>query len=381
MSVAGWSRAPFARPAALLRLAALLAALLALWITPEPGRAGEPPAIVFSPEVVARTRTRVLAGDPTPMPALRTLIQDADAAMAAPAQAVVLKPAPPPGGDLHDYWSLAPDAAQESDPCADTYDRLRLRRMTRDSLTLAQAWHLTGKADYAGKGTALLWAWCCDSLTRARPDMTYAHARPGSGYGSHTGIIESRDLIDAAEAACLLADSPAWSAAVDRAVRGWFGGFLHWLRSSESGRLAAADQGCLGLWRDAQVAAFALYTGDSALARTTVADSLARMTAMTAQGNPAPGASALRAAITLAAVAERAGLPVWDQAPLRRILDTARPGPLPDCTRACAPDCADRLAPTDLAPFLLRAASACREPRYRELAGNISPDSRALLFH
>ncbi|MBV1773894.1 MAG: alginate lyase family protein [Pseudodesulfovibrio sp.] len=383
--MAGRSRAPCARLAGLLRLtaflAAFLAALLAPWPAPVASLAGEPPTIVFSPEVLARTRAQVLAGDPALMPALSALIRDADAAMAAQAQAVVLKPGPPPGGDLHDFWSLAPDAAQDSDPCADTYDRLRLRRMARDSLTLAQAWHLTGNADYAGKGTALLWAWCCDSLTRARPAMTYAHARPaditGNHIGSHTGIIEARDLIDAVEAACLLADSPAWSRAVDRAVKGWFGEFLRWLRGSEFGRQAAADQGCLGLWRDAQVAAFALFVGDGALARDTVEGSCQRMAAMTISGRPAPSGFALRAMLTLAAVGERAGVNIWGHDSLGRAMEGVRP----DSPCSHAPDCADRLVPPDLTPLLLRAAMALQGPRYGELVEELPQDSRARLFH
>lgn len=388
MSVAGRSRILAAQLVARSAGLLLLAALLAPWLAPGSGRAGEPAAIVFSPEVVARTRARALAGDPTLMPALNALIRDADAAMVAPAQAVVLKPGPPPGGDLHDYWSLDPDAAQGgsgADPCSATYDRMRLRSMARDSLTLAQAWHLTGNADYAGKGTALLWAWCCDSLTRTRPAMTHAHARPGASVGSPngspagipTGIMETRDLIDAAEAACLLASSPAWSVPVDRAVRGWFADYLHWLRSSEFGRQAAADQGCLGLWRDAQVAAFALFVGDPALTRSTVEGSGQRMAAMTMPGRPAPSRFALRAMLTLAAVGERAGVNIWSRDSLRQAMDRART----DSPCAFAPDCADRLAPPDLAPLLLRAAMAFQEGRYGELVEELPLDSRARLFH
>lgn len=358
----------------------VLAALLTPWLVPAPAQSdgpapGDIPAtMVFSPSVLAATQARLADGDPALGPPLRALVRDADAAMAAQAESVVLKPAPPPGGDLHDYWSLAP--ASGPDPCDGDFDRLRMRRMARHALTLALAWRLTGKEDYAGKGTALLWAWCCDSQTRARPALTHARSLPGADRGSHTGIIEGRDMIAAAEAACLLATSPAWSAAVDRAVKAWFADCLHWLRGSEFGRLAAADAGGLGMWHAAQVAAFARFVGDDELARATAEGARPRMAALLAPGTPAPDRLTLRAMLTLAAVAEGAGADLWHATGLRRALAAGRPG-----VEADVGDCADRLYPPDDAPLFHRAAMVYKEPAYRDLAGQTPPHARAWLAH
>ncbi|WP_285907182.1 alginate lyase family protein [Pseudodesulfovibrio pelocollis] len=368
--------------AAIGRLAGLvlpLAFLAAPWLAPGPALAEDPalvetPAtLVFSTDVLNGTMARLAARDPVLTPALRALIRDADAAMAAPAESVVLKPGPPPGGDLHDYWSLDPAFADTTDPCADTYDRLRMRRMADHALTLALAWRLTGETDYAGKGTALLWAWCCDSLTRARPNLDHGRTRPEGGQGSPTGIIETRDMIAAAEAACMLATSPAWSAAVDRAVRGWFTEYLHWLRHSEPGRLAAADRGSLGLWHTAQVAAFARFTGDDDLARATAESLRQRMAAQPRTGTE------LRAMLILAAVAEGAGVDLWHATGLRGGLDALAAGPR-DTAPADA-DCADRLRPPDDTPLFHRAALVYKEPAYCDLAGPTADHARARLAH
>ena len=67
-----------------------------------------PGSIVLSPAVLHETRQRVFDLDPALMPAYDALIKDADRAINAPAEAVILKATPGPSGDLHDYWSLSP---------------------------------------------------------------------------------------------------------------------------------------------------------------------------------------------------------------------------------------------------------------------------------
>jgi hypothetical protein len=368
-------------PAGLILTPVLLAALALAASWPCPARADGPPAalpetLTLSPEVMARTKARVLARDPAIMPALAALVSDADRAMTAPAESVILKPGPPPGGDLHDYWSPDPDWPTAS-PCAATYDRLRLRRMSRDALTLALAWYLTGNADYAGKGTALIWSWCCDSVTRTRPDMAHAHARPGEPAGQPTGIIETRDLIQAAEAARILTPSPAWSPAVTHAATAWFTSYLEWLGRSEFGRSEAASKGSHGLWYDAQVTAFALYSGETSLARAALDSGRARMAALFAPDAPTPCLSTLQAMASLAAMAERLGLDLWREDALRRAFDLARP----DTPCDTVPDCADRRYPPAYAPLFHRAAMVYKDPRYREALGPTPRDGRALLFH
>ena len=160
-----------------------------------------PDTIIFDPEVLVETKRRVLERDPTVMPAFKKLIEQAELAMKAPAETVIFKSSPPPSGDIHDYRSLAPyywpnpDSYNEMpfirrdgerNPAVDSakYDRARMQRMSNDALTLALAWYITGNEEYAGKGTALIWSWCCDSVTRTNPNMDFTHEQPEIGRAS-----------------------------------------------------------------------------------------------------------------------------------------------------------------------------------------------------
>jgi len=263
-------------------------ALITLFLLSQAAAAAPlPDTILLSPEVMARTKQRYLERDPAIMPAVQKLLREADRCVTAPAEAVVLKPAPPPGGDMHDYWSLAPywwpdpnrlgglpyvrrDGERNPDADGDKFDRQRMNRMSRDALTLALAWYLTGNDQYAGKGCALVWSWCCDRLTRTNPNLEFGQSRPGVAAGTSSGIIETRDLIRVAEAGRILNPSPLWSDVETRKLTEWFKEYAHWLLTSDLGREAAAATNNQGTWYDAQLAVFALYAGDKSLARSIV---------------------------------------------------------------------------------------------------------------
>ncbi|MEF2232365.1 MAG: alginate lyase family protein [Pseudodesulfovibrio sp.] len=391
-----------------------LAVLLLLLLTALPAAAASlPETILYAPEALARARQGVLQRDPALMPAFRALIKDADRAVTAPAEAVVLKPAPPPGGTRHDYWSLDPDwwpdparlggrpykhRPGKRNPEADTdkYDRSRMRRMAADALTLAQAWFLTGNEQYAGKGSALVWSWCCDSLTRTAPRLTSGRARPGVADGDPSGIIETRDLIKVAEAARLLESSKAWNPVETRRLKQWFEEYVHWLLENEFGRAEAAAPGEHSLWYDAQVAVFALYAGDKSLARSMVGTLDRRRIgvqigadgAIAAAGN-GPDArraafSCLQALFTLAAVGERLGIDVWRWS-------LPQTGSVKAAFDRYAPSIADpadqdgRFEPLAFTPLFHRAALVYEDRRYLNLLGAL-PEAdrrtdRALLFH
>lgn len=318
-----------------------------------------PDTILFSPEVMAETKQRVLERDPKIMPAYKKLIEQADRAINAPAETVIFKPAPPEDGNIHDYWSLSPywwpnpdtldglpyirrDGERNPEADSEKYDRNRMRRMSTDALTLALAWYLTGDEEYAGKGTALIWSWCCDSVTRTNPNMNFAQSRPGSIGGHPTGIIETRDLIKVVEAARLLEPSQAWSKVVSKKVKAWFSEYVDWLQTSTFGRLEAGAANNHGTWYDAQLAVFALYVGDKNLARTIVGSVTPRRIGMQIERNGAMPLElkrtrsrhytffTLQAFFTLAAVGDRVGIDVWNMrdtsgSSIRKAFDFAAP--------------------------------------------------------
>lgn len=302
-----------------------------------------PDTIVLSPKALKQTRQRVLQRDPALMPAFKFLLKQAGEAMLAPAQSVVLKAAAPPGGDKHDYWSLSPywwpdpdsrnglpyirrDGERNPEADSDKYDRRRLDRMAEDAMTLALAYYLTGSEEFAGKGTALIWSWCCDSVSRTNPNMTFAQARPGIAEGTHTGIIETRELIKVVDAARLLEPSQSWSKAVSRKVEKWFSEYMEWMRTSQFGKQESNMPNNHGTWYDAQLAVFALFTGQTTMARTIVGNNAPRRVIFQMERNGALPAEldrtrsrhytffTLEAFFTLAAVGERLGMDIWNWA-------------------------------------------------------------------
>ncbi len=300
-----------------------------------------PDTIIFSPKALVKAKQRVHARDARVMPAFEKLIAQADRAMRAPAEAVVLKPGPPPGGDKHDYWSLSPDwwpnpnsasgkpytwrdGQLNPEAMSEKYDRNRMKRMSTDALTLALAYYLTGSEEYAGKGTALIWSWCCDSVTKTRPTLEFAHSRPGETSGHYSGIIETRDLIKVAEAARLLEPSQAWSKVVSKKTIKWFTQYAKWLQKNQFGHLESRAPNHHSIWYAAQLAVFAHFTGQTHLARSLIGAATPRLIGFQVAPNGTMPAElkrsrsryysffTLEALFILAAVGERVNVDIWN---------------------------------------------------------------------
>lgn len=402
-----------------MRLARLVPTLFLLLLMALPAHAGRklPDCIVLSPEVLYQTRQRILQRDPALMPAYKELIKEADRAVNSPAESVILKPTPGPSGNPHDYWSLAPywwpnpdtptgqpyvrrDGERNPAANSDKYDRSRMNRMSRDALTLALAFYLTGSEEYAGKGTALIWSWCNDSVTRTNPNMNYAQSRPGVALGHHTGIIETRDLIRICDAARILEPSAAWSKVVTRKFTDWLTQYTDWLMTSEFGRQEAVMENNHGTWFDAQVAVFAYYTGNTQLARQIVGTAERRRIIRQIERDGSMPHELTRtrsrhytffnleAFFVLASVAERLKIDLWnwtDQtgSSIKAALDFAAPSI--DPTKPWPHGQVGSFNPFNYTPLFHRAALVYDDPGYLEQlksldAGKLKRD-RANLFY
>ena len=398
-----------------LRLFALLA-LACLLPLPAHGLQA-PDTIIFSPEAMVKAKERYLARDPAVMPAVEKLLREADRAVTAPAEAVVLKKMPPPGGDMHDYWSLAPywwpdktrpgglpyvrrDGKRNPEADTDKYDRQRMNRMSRDALTLALAWYLTGNDQYAGKGCALVWSWCCDRLTMTNPNLRFGQSKPGVSDGDPTGIIETRDLIRVAEAGRILNPSPLWSDVETQKLAKWFKAYVKWLLESEFGRVESEKPNNQGTWYDAQLAVFALYAGDKSLAHAVVGTLDRRRIGeqIRADGTMPEELKRTRsrhytffnleAYFILASVAERLNVDIWNwQVPntgsIRAALDLAAPHIAPDSPWPYGETGA--FDPFRFTPLFHRAAMVYKDDRYLDFLKALPADKlrtdRALLFY
>jgi hypothetical protein len=223
---------------------------------------------------------------PSESPARREVLavvtKAADKAMHEGPFSVMQKGVVPPSGDKHDYMSQAPYFwADPSKPNGLPYirrdgernpelkkisDHDNIGRMGEDARNLALAYYLTRNTAYADRAALLLRTWFIDPATRMNPNLEFGQGIPGINTGRGIGLIETRSLMPAADAAGLLAGSKSWSAADQTALQAWFRDFLHWTRTSDKGKAEDAAKNNHGTWYDLQVTDFALFLGDRQLA-------------------------------------------------------------------------------------------------------------------
>lgn len=216
--------------------------------------------------------------------AFHKLTNDAERALSQRPLSVMDKPKTWPGVDKHDYFSTAPyfwpnpattnglpyvrhDGRRNPESHDENSDSSRMGKIMNTAQTLAFAYYFTGREAYAAHATALLRVWFLDPATRMNPNMDHAQAIPGVNDGRGIGMIESRSLTDACDAVALLRASKSWSKADDEGFTKWMRAFLNWTQTSKNGRDEAAAKNNHGSHYDVQVAHFALFVGETNLAR------------------------------------------------------------------------------------------------------------------
>ena len=281
----------------LLRLAALV--LLCLGVAPSAPRLASrvaPPAPPAPPaplrvyslraDALARAKRRLASGDSSLRPAYDRLVREAAAALVAGPFSVMDKQRTPPSGDKHDYVSMGPywwpdstkpgglpyvrrDGERNPEIRRD-YDASRWGALSSAVGTLALAYYFSDDEKYAERAARLLRVWFLDPGTRMNPNLRYGQRIPGIAEGRGAGIIETRSLVGLVDAIGMLERSPAWTDTAAGGMRSWMSAYLQWLRTSEIGKEERSARNNHGTWYDAQVAALALFTGDTALARATL---------------------------------------------------------------------------------------------------------------
>jgi lysophospholipase L1-like esterase len=227
-------------------------------------------------------KRRAAAGDKISQDLIATIRRTADKHLQQTPVSVMDKKIAPPGGDKHDYVSLAtyywpnpktssglPYSARDGQVNPETKDSdyTRLRTMIDIARGLALAYATTSDERYAEAAAAQLKTWFLDDATRMNPHLNFGQCVRGRDGGNPFGIIESAYLTDVLDADALLRDSPAWTATDHTRLQAWFRDFLAWLTTSELGQREANDKNNHGTWFDVQATSFALFVGDEARAR------------------------------------------------------------------------------------------------------------------
>lgn len=237
-------------------------------------------------ERLQKTKSLLKANDKELLPIMLALAQDAESALKVGPFSVTQKELQPPSGDRHDYFSLAPywwpdpnrkdglpyirrDGERNPDSRRGTDASLNAS-MAGTVETLATAYYFTGEERYAERAALLIRTWFLNPDTKMNPNFLYAQAVPGHNDGRAAGLIESRQFIKIVDSVGLLSGSGAWMDKDQKALITWFREFIKWMQISTNGKGEADAKNNHGSWYAAQLACFALFTGDKELARKTV---------------------------------------------------------------------------------------------------------------
>jgi len=366
-----------------------------------------------TPGSLARAKAKLAAGDKSLRPAYDKLVSDAERALKQKPLSVMEKPKVPPGFDKHDYFSTAPyfwpdptkpdglpyirkDGQRNPESHNEASDSSRLGKMCGTAETLALSFYFSGNESHAAHAAKLLRVWFIDPGTRMNPNFDHAQAVPGVNSGRGTGMIESRSLRAACDAVALLRSSKEWSKADDDTFTNWMRAFLDWAQTSKNGRDDAAAANNHGTFYDTQVAHFALFLGETNLARKIVEESKTKRLAKQIEPDGRQPRELARedsfgysrfnvqAWFDLAELGEHVGVDLWhydapNGASIRKALDYLvtfveqpdKPWPFEHSKKANR----------SLAGLPRRACAAYHDARYCKLAGPEANSQRDALFY
>lgn len=183
-------------------------------------------------------------------------------------------------GDIHDYSSFGPYwwpnpntkdglpyIRRDGEFNPDSIESITFSSLfsSVEILTLA-AYYLEDNR-YADKAVENISSWYINADTAMKPHLEYAQAIPGICNGRGTGLIDCTDSYKLFDCVGLLEAMDAIPSDVVSALKDWYGKFLDWMLTSETGVDEDASHNNHGSWYDVQVASTALFLDRRILAR------------------------------------------------------------------------------------------------------------------
>jgi len=237
--------------------------------------------VLMDMERMRENRRRIAEGDELLTEALRHLTSHTGWLLRQDPPSVTDKDVVREGRDPNDYVSQGlywwPDPSKpdglpyirrdgQRNPENDSLDFPRLATMISAVESLALAWYFTSDERYAEKAADYLQVWFCAPETGMHPRLTYAQGIPGRNEGRASGIIDTYRMPDLIDAVYLLRGSASWPAHMHTCLDLWFSDMLDWLLTSDHGRAESRTRNNHATWYDAQVVAYAVFTGRAELA-------------------------------------------------------------------------------------------------------------------
>ncbi|MEO8620206.1 MAG: alginate lyase family protein [bacterium] len=248
-----------------------------------------PRTILLRGDRLAEAKQSLAKGDASLRVTLDALLATAGAALATPPVSVMEKGNTPSSGDKHDYMSMAPyfwpnpatanglpyvnRDGQMNPASRRDHDGLRLQQTIARAHALALAWYFTGDVRYSEGAAKHLRVFFLDSATRMNPNLRFAQAVLGVTEGRSFGIIDTRHMPELVDALRLLEGAPAWTQRDMDGMVAWCRGYLTWLSESKNGIEERNTTNNHGVFYDEQIAALALFVGDSTRARSAIGES------------------------------------------------------------------------------------------------------------
>jgi hypothetical protein len=240
---------------------------------------------IWNPQHLREVKESILK--PAYVTAYQALLVEADEILTKEPLSVVMKEKTPASGSKHDYMSQAryfwPDPTKpnglpyiqrdgESNPELEKLDRVRLGTFAERVTTLSLAWYFSRDERYAQKATELIHIWFFNKATKMNPNLNYAQVVPGrfNEKGRCYGVIDAYSFVEMLDAIHLLEQSKAFTSNDSKKLKEWFSQLLNWILTSEQGRQEANQKNNHAVAHDAQVIAFALYSGKRDIAERTI---------------------------------------------------------------------------------------------------------------
>jgi len=344
LTIKGESHMTFRGPSMLVRPHVVVLACFVVLLSGAAAMAEGPTLFLLEAFRLDRTKNRIFNhSDPLYMPAYNTLISNANSEMHRSGYHVMQKTATPPSGDKHDYMSIAAlwwptdpndlDAPWERrdgqvNPMASdgTYDPPRGGEMGRLVMQYGTAYYFTGNEAYADKAAVFVRRWFLNEATKMNPNLNFAQGIPGAGGtpGRQYGTIDTRNFIRVLDAVGMIQGSSHWTATDQQALTDWFTQYHNWFTTSTLGVAARKEHNNIATWYDAQVVAYALFTGQKSQAREHLLNHTlnrigSQFTTQGVQTHEVARVSAwsysvmnLEGFFTLASLAKHAGVDLWN---------------------------------------------------------------------